>query len=171
MDREQLERIVTSVPKFRSRWDSFLSEWEPDGEPPWYIGMNQLAHYVVDCQSQNSTSELPNLFATIEDILQQPDPEIDSLITIGLFEDIQNIASHREFGPVPFREQLGPRSLRVWDEVDAFMNRVAAWQEKQRPKWWQFWRKRKTLDVEKALAQVQSPELRKIMESEYRRKR
>lgn len=64
MDREQLERIVTSVPKFRSRWDSFLSEWEPDGEPPWYIGMNQLAHYVVDCQSQNSTSELPNLFAT-----------------------------------------------------------------------------------------------------------
>ncbi|HEX5423901.1 MAG TPA: hypothetical protein VFW94_10155 [Candidatus Acidoferrales bacterium] len=111
MDREQLERIVTSVPKFRSRWDSFLSEWEPDGEPPWYIGMNELAHYVVDCQSQNSTSELPNLFATIEDILQQPDPEIDRLITIGLFEDIQNIASHREFGPVPFREQLGPRSL------------------------------------------------------------
>jgi hypothetical protein len=50
------------------------------------------------------------------------------------------------------------------------MKRVAAWQQTQKPKWWQFWRIRKAFDAEKALFQVQSPELRKILEAEYRRK-
>lgn len=171
MNREQLERIIAAVPKFRFRWDSFLKEWEPDGEPPWYVGMGELAHYIVDCQSQTFTSEMPSLFSTIEDILREPDADIESLIAIGLFEDMQNIASHREFGAAPFRERLGARSLQIWDEVDAGVRRVAAWQQTQKPKWWQFWRKRKALDVERALSQVQSPELRKILESEYRRNR
>lgn len=91
MNRDQLERIIATVPKFRSRWDSFLKEWEPDGEPPWYVGMRELAHYVVDCQSQSSTSELPSFFSTIEDILREPDADVESLIAIGLFEDLQNI--------------------------------------------------------------------------------
>jgi hypothetical protein len=55
--------------------------------------------------------------------------------------------------------------------VDEGMKRVAAWQQTQKPKWWQFWRKRRTFDAEKALSQVQSPELRKILEAEYRSKR
>ena len=171
MNREQLERIVAAVPDFRTRWDSLLREWEKEGEPPWYIGMNELAHYLVDCQSQGTTSEFPTLFSTIEEVLQSSDRDIQSLIAIGLFEDMQSIASHREFGAAPFRERLGARSLQIWDEVDEGMKRVAAWQQTQKPKWWQFWRKRKTFDAEKALSQVQSPELRKILEAEYRSKR
>lgn len=148
-----------------------MSEWKSEDQPPWYIGMNELAHYVIDCQSQGSTSELPTLFSTLEDILQNPDCDIESLIAIGLFEDMQNIATHRELGAAPFRQWLGTRGLALWDEVDAGVKRVAAWQEAQKPKWWQFWRKRGGFELEKALSQVQSPELRKILESEYRRKR
>jgi hypothetical protein len=51
------------------------------------------------------------------------------------------------------------------------MQRVAAWTKKQKPKWWQFWRREKIFDFEKAPTQVQSPELRKIIESEFRKKR
>ena len=170
MNRKQLERIVGAVPNFRSRWDSFLNEWEPEGEPPWYVGMSELAHYVVDSYSQGTISEFPILFSTIEDVLQDPDPDIEPLIAIGLFEAMQNIASHRQFGAAPFRQQLGTRSLSLWDEVDASTKRVAAWEEKQIAKWWQFWRKRRVIDVEKALSQVESPELRKIIEAEYRKK-
>jgi hypothetical protein len=68
--------------------------------------MSGLAHYVVDCQLQGITSERPALFSTIEDVLQKPDHDIESLITIGLFEDLQNIASHREFGAAPFGNDL-----------------------------------------------------------------
>jgi hypothetical protein len=171
VDRKQLARIVEAVRGFRTRWDSFLREWEKEVEPPWYIGMTELAHYVVDCQSQGTTSEFPALFSTIEEVLQNPDRDMESLIAIGLFEDIQNIGSHREFGAAPFRERLGARSLQIWDEVDEHAKRVAAWQQTQKPKWWQFWRRPKTFDAEKASSQAQSPELRKILEAEYRSKR
>lgn len=165
-----MERIVATIPNFRSDWESFLAEWEPEGDIPWYVAMSELAHYIVARHAQGASSEFPTFFSTIEDILQNPDPEIDSLIAIGLFEDMQNIASHCNFGASPFRLQLGPRSLVIWDEVDDYMRRVIAWNEKQRPKWWQFWKKRKRINVGKALAGVQSPELRKIIEADFRKK-
>jgi hypothetical protein len=115
-------------------------------------------------------AEFSNLFGTVEALLQTPDPELENLISVGFFEDIQNIASHRDFGATPFRQWLGSRSLVVWDEFDAHMQRVAAWAERQNPRWWQFWRRRSAFDAEKALSQVESPELRKIIESNYRKK-
>ena len=83
-----------------------------------------------------SRSKFPNLFRTVEDLLQNPDPELENLITVGLFEDMQNIASHRDFGAALFRALLGPRSLVVWDEIDAYMEKVAAWTAKNKPRWW-----------------------------------
>jgi hypothetical protein len=57
----------------------------------------------------------------------------------------------------------------AWDEVDAGAKRIAAWAASNRPKWWQFWRRREAFNAERALEQVESPELRKIIESEYRK--
>jgi hypothetical protein len=54
--------------------------------------------------------------------------------------------------------------------IDAYMRRVAVWTQKQKPRWWQVWRRRKTFDSEKALSQVENPELKKIIESTYRKK-
>jgi hypothetical protein len=170
LKRENAERIVTAVPGFRPSWEKFVKEWEAEASLPWYIAMSELAHYVVENYAQGTTAEFQNLFATIESLLINPDPELENLIAVGLFEDIQNIGSHRDFGPGVFREWLGPRSLVVWDEVDAGVKRVAAWAQQQRPRWWQFWRRRKTFDAVRALSQVENPELRKIIESNYRKK-
>lgn len=161
VNREQLNRMIDAVPGFNCHWASFLSEWETEGEPPWYVGMSELAHYVVEAFSAGRTAELKNLFSTIEDVLQNADPDVQSLIAIGLFEDVQNVASHREFGPAPFRELLGLRSRQVWDEVDEGMKRVAQSVAARQAD--------KTFDLEKALSEVQSPELRKIIESLYRK--
>jgi len=95
--------------------------------------MSELAHYVVESFAKGVTVEFPNLFSTVEALLQKSDPEIENLITVGLFEDIQNIASHRDFGAAPFRQFLGPRSLVLWDEVDAGMKRVAASEARNKP--------------------------------------
>jgi hypothetical protein len=167
---EDMERIVASVPGFRTCWDGFLKEWEKEEPLPYYLGMGELAHYVVENYSRGITTELPDLFSVIELLLQNPDPEVENLITVGLLEDIQNIASHREFGANAFRHWLGTRSVVVWDEIDAYSRRVDVWTGKQRPRWWQFWRRRKTFDSEKALSQVENPELKKIIESMYRKK-
>ena len=161
MNREQLDRVVNSVSGFSGQWAAFLSEWEAEGESPWYAGMSELAHYVVESYSDSRTNELTNLFSTIEDVLENVDLDVESLIAIGLFEDVQNIASHREFGATPFRQLLGPRSVKIWDEVDQGMKRVAQWAATQRGN--------KKFDVEKALSELESPELRKIIESLYRK--
>jgi len=105
-----------------------LKSVEGEEVPPWFVGMSELAHYVVESYAKGVTVEFGNLFSSVEALLQNSDPEIENLIAVGLFEDIQNIASHRDFGAVPFRQLLGLRSLVVWDEVDACIKRVAAWQ-------------------------------------------
>ena len=169
-NREQIEQLVAAAPNFRNRWEGFLKECEEEEEvPPWFLGMSELAHYVVESFAKGVTVEFPNLFSTVEAFLQKSDPEIENLITVGLFEDIQNIASHRDFGAAPFRQLLGPRSLALWDEVDAGMKRVAAWDARNKPRWWQFWRRGSVFDAKQALGQVENPELKKIIEANSRR--
>ena len=170
VNRQDVENIVATVPGFRKSFQTFLQEWEPEGSLPWYIAMSELAHYVVESYGRGITEEFADLFATVESLLNKSEPELENLIAVGLFEDIQNLASHREFGALPFRRWLGPRSLIVWSEVDAFTQRVAVWTAQQRPRWWQFWLRRSGFDSTKALAQVESPELRKIIEAQYRKK-
>ena len=114
-NREQIEQLIAAAPNFRNRWEGFLKECEEEEVPPWFLGMSELAHHVVESFAKGATAELRNLFSTVEAILQNPNPEIENLIAIGLFEDIQNIASHRDFGAEPFRQLLGPRSLVLWD--------------------------------------------------------
>jgi hypothetical protein len=58
--------------------------------------MRELARYVVDNYSKGTTEEFADLFITVESFLDNPDPELENLIAVGLFEDIQNIASHRK---------------------------------------------------------------------------
>lgn len=168
--REDIETIVATVPGFQTNWERFLKESAAEASPPWYIGMSELAHYVVESYARGATAEFPSLFATVERLLHDPDPELEGLISVGLFEDIQNIASHRDFGFAVFRPWLGERSELVWDEVDAGMRKISLLQQGEKPRWWQFWRHREALDPEEALSQVESPDLRKIIESMYRKK-
>jgi hypothetical protein len=168
-NREQVAQIVAAAPNFRERWEGFLKGYEREEVPPWYVGFSELAHYVVENYSQGVMVEFSNLFGTIETLLQNPDPELKNLIAVGLFEDIQNIASHRDFGAAPFRKWLGPRSLIVWDNVDANMRQVASWATQNKPRWWQLWRRRSVFNAKQALEEVESPELKKIIEANYRK--
>jgi hypothetical protein len=167
--REDVEKIISAVPGFHENWKKFLRHWAEEASPPWYLAMADLAHYIVENYAQGTTTEFTDLFAAIENLLQDPSPGLENLITVGLFEDIQNISSHRNFGFAVFRQWLGPRSLVIWDDVDAFVERVSKWTRQQQPRWWQFWRRRKKFDAEGALRRVENPELRKIIESNYRR--
>jgi hypothetical protein len=166
-NREAFETIIATVPDFEPRYQKFLADWQGE-ETPWYLAMGELAHYIVETYGEGNTSVYKDLFATIELVLRNADTELQNLIWVGLFEDIQNIASHRSFGANVFRPWLGPQSLIAWDEVDRGMQKVAAWASKQKPRWWQFWRRR-SFDSHAALSQVENPELRRIIEQTYRK--
>ncbi len=161
--QEDVEKIIATVPGFQAQWQEFLKEWEKETSPPWFLGMGELAHYLVENYAQRATAEFPELFASVEALLHNPDPELENLITVGLFEDIQNVASHRDFGAAPFREWLGPKSTVAWDGINAYMARVSNWAANQEPR-------RDAFDAEKALSQVENPPLKRIIESMYRKK-
>jgi hypothetical protein len=161
--QEDVEKIIATVPGFQTQWQEFLKEYKKETSPPWYLVMGALAHYLVENYAQRTTAEFPDLFASVEALLHKPDPELENLITVGLLEDIQNVASHRDFGAAPFLQWLGPRSLGVWNEISAYMKRVSDWAAKQEPR-------REAFDAEKALSQVENPQLKKIIESMYRKK-
>lgn len=170
-DKQTVELIVAAVPGFRSDWEGFVREWGPEGDLPLYLAMADLAHYIVEKYTKGTTDEFPALFATVEDLLKNPEPELENLIAVGLFEDIQNVASHREFGWEAFHSWLGPRSRAVWEEMVEGWRKLNEREARQKPRWWQFWRRRRTIDIERALPAIESPELRKIVEGMYRKRR
>jgi hypothetical protein len=150
-----------TVPEFRPRWNEFLSEWENE-QTPWYLGMGELADHVVDAYERGMTAGFKDFFSAVESVLQHADTELQNLIWVGLFEDMQNIASHRKFGFGVFRTWLGPQSLVAWDEVDRGMKKVAAWTAQQG-------RQQSAIEPEAALQKVENPKLRKIIERMYRK--
>ena len=87
--QKDVEKIIATVPGFQTQWQGFLKEWEKETSPPWYLGMGELAHYLVENYAQRATAEFPELFASVEALLHNPDPELENLITVGLLEDIQ----------------------------------------------------------------------------------
>lgn len=167
---EMLLELLETVPGFEPRWKAFRERHveEDHGYLPAYSAMGELAHYLVDRYAEGATSEFPALFGRIEAHCIAGDDDRVNLLQAGLFEDMQGVASHREFGFDVFREWLGPASLKCWDEADAAMRKVAALARASRPRWWQFWRRRRAFRSATAVAKVKDPELKKILEAEYR---
>jgi hypothetical protein len=170
IEEETFAPIIATVPGFDGRWTHFLQDWASEEEMPWYLGMSELAHYIVDSYAAASTSEFPRFFEAVEAALETESEELRGLLAVGLFEDVQNVATHRPFGHKVFEQWLGPRSQVMWHEVEAGMQCVAEWTvDHYRRHWWQVWRP-KRFNATKALSQVQNPELRKTIESAYRKK-
>jgi hypothetical protein len=163
--REAFETIIATVPDFNPKYQTFLADWQGE-DTPWYLAMGKLAHYIVESYEQGNTAQYQNLFSAVELVLQNGDSEIQNLIWVGLLEDIQNIASHRSFGPNVFRVWLRPQSLIAWDEVNRGMQKVAEWASQQRrhdqPSGGEG-----NIDLDAALSQLESPELRRLIEQMY----
>jgi hypothetical protein len=160
LSRECIEEIIAAVPGFRENWETFLRQYAKEATPPWYLAMADLAHYLVDQYTNGTTSEFADCFGVIERLLENPDPKLENLVSVGLFEDIQNISSHHAFGYEVFLPWLGPRGLALWEEVEKFWKRASKSTRGRQPQ--------QVFDPERALSQVENPELRKIIESSYR---
>jgi hypothetical protein len=161
---DKLKGILAAVPGFTDRWTAFMDAWSNEPPLPLYVGMSELAHYVVDRLERGETTEFPQLFAEVEHLMKSGDAETQNVIVAGLFEDIQNIASHRMSSFDVFFQWLGPTSAVAWKEIDEGMQHVAQRAAARRivsdvpPE----------VDVEDMLDKVANPELRKIIEAMYR---
>lgn len=134
--------------------------------------MQELASHIVDLFDKGRIEEVGAAFQLAEHLIAFGSDEDRHAAIVGFLETVQNVASHKEHGAVVFEQFLRSQSRIAWSELNQIWKGKADLAEvvaaetgaRQQPRWWQFWRKRKTRSPKELLNQVENPELRKIIE-------
>jgi hypothetical protein len=117
-EAEVMPRLIAEFPGFHARWEKHLESWH--GEPAGhYNDIAQFVHFVVeDLYPTGKTADLQHAFELVEQWLVNGNRNLRDLIAIGFLEDLQNIASWKEFGREVFISFLGPQSHHAWNEIE-----------------------------------------------------
>ncbi len=112
-----MPRLVSEFPGFRPRWEKHLESWK--GEPAGsYNDIAEFAHFVAkDLYPNGNTADLQRAFDLMEQWLRDGPKNLQELIVIGFFEDVQNIALGQGIALDSFVPFLGPKSRDAWDEL------------------------------------------------------
>src|SRR6202042_3232106 len=87
--------------------------------------MGELASHCADLFEAADVQHVVPAFALAEELLASPlEAERDAAV-LGFLETVQNVASHRKCGMVPFERFLGLKSRTAWTEI------IEVWQGKQ----------------------------------------
>jgi hypothetical protein len=109
--------LLEACPSFHKRWKAYLAE--PDYEANLlYIDLGELAHHVLELAIGGATTEFPALFAVVERLHVEGDAFVKEAATIGLLEDIQNIAGHDGIDTDAIEAHLQPVSAKAWAELE-----------------------------------------------------
>jgi rSAM/selenodomain-associated transferase 1 len=113
---EVMPLLVAACPSFAKPWDEYRSGPLYEAEQ-LYLHLGEFAVHLVGLLARGETGELPSVFAAIERVHVEGDPEAREAATIGLLEGIQNVAGDAARG---FEQYLGPESARWWSELNRF---------------------------------------------------
>jgi hypothetical protein len=112
-----VKALLAACPSFADRWTEHLAS--SDGGIGPYIDAGAFANHLVDLLDWDETTEFPAVFDAVERLLTEGDDGVRYLVTWGLIESLQNVASNRSEWAFAgrFRQWLGPATLSAWDEV------------------------------------------------------
>ncbi len=88
-----LDLIINSDPELKERWDDYLiMEYQGDSSARLiYTDIGVIIRFIVEKYKTGQTENFPLIFTNIENILKSCDKQTKDLITVGLFEGIQNV--------------------------------------------------------------------------------
>jgi len=100
----------------------------PDEERNAWLEARVIARYLARIAEQpTATSALHSVLAQLELVLEQNSSDwAASWVEVGILETVQNIFSNerlagdRSSAAAVIRDQLGPRSLSLWRDLDDF---------------------------------------------------
>jgi hypothetical protein len=121
---EVVPSFLAVCPRIGPAWDEHLQFWEGEPERGYFNDAGVVAQHLVDRFQQGDVSEFPAAFDLIERCLTEGDEQVKEVVILGIIEGIQNVASHRPFGMIVFRDWLKPSSRAAWDELCAFWDQV-----------------------------------------------
>jgi hypothetical protein len=117
--------FLSACPSAAHAWEEYMRRWNGQAERGHYNDAGVIAHHLVDRFEGGHLDEFPAAFALLEGCLVEGDEQTKELASIGIIEDIQNIASHRPFGPRVFYQWLGSESRAAWDQLCEDWQKVA----------------------------------------------
>ena len=117
--------FLAVCPTIGPAWQEYLAFWGDESNRGLFNDAAVIAHHLVDSFARGEVSEFPAAFAVLEACLAEANDQVRNLVMEGVIEDIQNIASHRAFGPSVFCRWLGPLSRAAWDEVICWWEQLA----------------------------------------------
>lgn len=166
-----MSRILTEIKSAYPSLGTALSS-SPEYETSDSRLMAELASYVVDSFEAGHTEDIRPAFELAERLIATGPDEERHAAVVGFLETVQNVASHRKCGSTAFEYLLGPMSQRAWAELTEMWKGKMSLAEvvasetgaTLQPRWWQFWKRRSKRSPSELLNEVQSPELRKIIE-------
>ena len=166
-----MSRILTEIerayPALSSEHSPLLEDQRSDSRL-----MAELGSHVVDLFAAGCPGDIEPAFSLAEEFVRAGSEEEKHAAIVGFLETVQNAASHREFGAAAFERFLGPSSQTAWTDLNEQWKGKTSLAEvvasetgaNLRPRWWQFWRRRRVRSPKELLDAVENPELRKILE-------
>ena len=112
-EEQVIPLVMESCPGFRPPRTRF-SEPSVAESSSLYNDFTDLADYLVRAYGERRADELAAAFRLIERLLTEGDEAVRQATSVGLLEDVQNIASHEPFGYRVFEPWLGPQSKESW---------------------------------------------------------
>jgi hypothetical protein len=113
--------LLEACPSFGDAWAAHRTAW--GDEPLLYIDLAAFARHLVGLMRQDQVSELPAVFTVIERLHTEGDSYVQEAATVGLLEDIQNIAPNEQVDPASFLRYLNPETTRWWTKLNDFWSR------------------------------------------------
>lgn len=118
--------LLSACPKAKARWDEHLEQWR--GEPRGHFNdMAVFAHHIVESYFEHDDRrEMRPFFDLLNHMLLYGDAQVRELATIGLIEDIQNIASGRPGRWQVFEPWLHPATRQAWQQIEEMWRGVGS---------------------------------------------
>ncbi|ABG58478.1 DUF7674 family protein [Cytophaga hutchinsonii] len=117
-----LALIISSDPELKARWEQYIeNEYNGDvSERLIYSDIRIIIEFIIEKFKANQTESFHIIFTNIENILKSCDKQTMDLITVGIFEGIQNSAGQEIDYYFGFNKWLYTRSGEQWRAVIDF---------------------------------------------------
>ncbi len=118
--------LLEACPQLRPAWEEHLKWWQGEEERGNYNDISVLARYLVENAAADRTECFAKVFHVVERMIDEGDDAVRELATVGLIEDIQNIALNTGVDHDLFLPWLGPHGRRGWYDIIRLWHGTAA---------------------------------------------
>lgn len=111
-----IPELLKECPELQATWDEHATYWEAE-IPGDYTNASAIVHALIAFYERGETGFFPRFFTFVERLITDGDAEVHNIAVVGYLEDLQTVASWKDYGPEVFVQWLKPESRRRWSQI------------------------------------------------------